>query len=230
MANNLNLEGEIEKILAAPLYKPGEFVPEEEKSKHHFIDAPTKEAIEYLKNMPAIAKEEVSLLEELQCDKRIYISIDIHQLLNKFFRKNLLPSEILDKVDFVFNIVCQGSNKRQTEKKLDVVALCSYARKYKKLKNAETKKLGNVNVKGEVTKKISGNFKTREILLIFGITTDDVKIFLEDYFIYPEWKNFSEQWEIIVKNRSKVVSVSKGNSNNKEEKNMWHRKDTTLRF
>lgn len=177
--------------------------------------------------MPAIAKEEVSLLEKLQCGKRIYITVDVHQLLNRFFRKSLLPSEILCKVDFIFNIVCQGGDKRQTEKRLDVVALCSYVRKYKELKNAETKKLGNV--KREVTKKISGNFKTREILLIFGIATDDVKMFLEDYFIYPEWQDFSEQWEII-KNRSKAVSVSKSNSNNKEEKNMWHRKDATLRF
>lgn len=85
MANNtLNLEEEVEKILEAPLYKPGEFVPEGEQSKHHFIDAPTKEAIEFLKNMPAITGEEALLLEKLQCNKKIYVAKNRKQERYKF--------------------------------------------------------------------------------------------------------------------------------------------------
>jgi len=213
--NKIDIEEEVERILAAPLYKPGEYVPEEEHSEHHFIDAPTEKCIKCISNLPATAKEDALILEKIDCDKNVHITKEIHQLLNRFFKKSLLPYEVLGRVDSIFNMECYGiNNKERLMKKLDVVAFCSYTRKHKEFRLG-TKKLGDV--KNLLVKKVEGNFKTRELLPIFGVTTDDVKVFLESYFIYPEWRDFSEQWEIIARNRDKVVFQNNGKKNKKTE-------------
>ncbi len=228
----LNLEKEIEKILATPLHKPGEFILEEEHSGHHFIDAKNKKYIECIINLPTTTKEEVILLEMIDCDKKIHTTKNIHELLNWFFEKGLLPHEILAKVDSIFNMECYGTNKEKLLKKFDVINLCSYARKYKEAKTG-IEKLGDV--RKILIKKIGGNFKTKEILEDFGIKTEDVKKFLENYFIYrdgeSDWRDFSEQWEIIARNRDKVVSQNNENKKNKKnrklrEHNLFKRNST----
>lgn len=202
--NGLDLEKEIKAVLVAPLYLSGDRIPEEEGSIHHFITMFIKSLKDSALNSGKSTIENKNFLLEIDDNLTIEITKIMHDALNRLFKNRSLPFEIIDRVDSLFSGRWKGNNKKRTRRKLDLLALCVYSYKYARINGLKKKKV-SANI---IKREIEVDFEAKRLLDIFGIKKDDIKLFLEHYFVYPDWKKFNWQWKLIFYERDRERNIN----------------------